>query len=87
MMARKVLPTPPEPVVQWELNDLRPMRIPKAADVMRSDVIPNFFVVVTEYLDGFLVLVLFDAGKYREEAVAELLDDWLDVLERTVELG
>eukprot|EP00966_Prymnesium_polylepis_P220745 5105878-Prymnesium_polylepis.1 len=56
MMAVKVIGDSPAVDVRYELNDLRPMKIPTANGVQGQGV-PGFFVVAVEYADGLLLLV------------------------------
>ena len=79
MMAVKDIPDSPNVTVRYELNDLRPMNMPTASGV-QSQGVPNFFVVATEYADGLLMLVLFDAGKYFEAGVEAFVIDWINRL-------
>eukprot|EP00316_Scyphosphaera_apsteinii_P006188 CAMPEP_0119324132 /NCGR_PEP_ID=MMETSP1333-20130426/62400_1 /TAXON_ID=418940 /ORGANISM="Scyphosphaera apsteinii, Strain RCC1455" /LENGTH=87 /DNA_ID=CAMNT_0007331751 /DNA_START=241 /DNA_END=504 /DNA_ORIENTATION=+ len=82
-MALKVIGTEQDCSVRYELNDLRPMCVPStAANIMNSPAIPNLFFVIVEYLDGFLVLVLFDVGKYHEDGVQAFTSTWIDELEK-----
>ena len=92
MMALKVIVGQrAESTLQFELNDLRPMRLPvgqpASGQYSGLHVVPSFFVVVVEYADGFLILVLFNSGKYDDNGVAHFVTDWVEQLDESEVLG
>jgi hypothetical protein len=81
MMATKFLGAATGATVHYELNDLRPMRIPSAGDTVQSHAIPGLMILVVEYADGFLLLVFYNVGKYHEAGVQTFLAEWMHTLD------
>lgn len=66
--------------VSYELNDVRPLPRPSALPRCKV-VLSDLFFAVTEYVDGFDAVVMYDVSKFDNPEAELLLDDWLLTLE------
>ena len=74
------------PSFAYELNDMRPMprpaSMPELADVEgRSGGVKlsDVFFIVNQYVDGYSVLVPYDAGMYERDAIEALVMEWMQL--------
>ena len=92
VMARPVIVPGPASTLHYELNDLRPMRLPAdgAVTAQPTRLVPNaraepgvIFLLLIQYADGFVVDTWFDVGHFDERGVESFIAEWIRALDET----
>ena len=67
------------PSLLYELTDLRPLPHP-GLDHPPPEVVEEMTVQINRFVDGYVLCVVYDTGKYKSECIEAFLHEWIDSL-------